>query len=180
MDFSLNKSSRPCDDFYEFACGGWISKTALPPSEPVWSHWQTINQKITERLQAMLPLNTENEPEAYEKARKMYTACLDTEKSKEEKSVGQLKGLIRELGGWPLVDKSSNWNEASFDWVLQVAKIIKNFGVHPLFKVFPGIDYKNTKRYILYVSIICLFKNQIIIIINIQNSRVGTKILWYL
>lgn len=107
-------------------------------------------------MHAMLLLNADNGGGAYEKARRVYKACLSAEKSEEEKSVEHLRGLIRENGGWPLVEKGSNsdrWNGENFDWVMQIAKITRNFGVHALFKVFPGIDYKNTKKYMLYVSI---------------------------
>src|SRR4051794_25096357 len=30
---SLDRSTDPCEDFYQFACGGWIARTRLSPVE---------------------------------------------------------------------------------------------------------------------------------------------------
>jgi len=28
---ALNRAADPCEDFYEFSCGGWIRNNPLPP-----------------------------------------------------------------------------------------------------------------------------------------------------
>lgn len=33
---ALDKSAAPCDDFYQFACGSWNKKTAIPADEASW------------------------------------------------------------------------------------------------------------------------------------------------
>src|SRR6267142_2011263 len=48
---ALDKSVKPCDDFYKFACGSWLARTPIPEDRPQWGR---AFSEILERNEALL------------------------------------------------------------------------------------------------------------------------------
>lgn len=45
---SIDQTVDPCEDFYQFACGGWINKNAIPPGHGETSHFALLSYRIDE------------------------------------------------------------------------------------------------------------------------------------
>ena len=78
---NLDKSCKPCDDFYKFAMGGWMKNNPIPADRPGWSTSTELQEKnlaqlrqITESSAAAKAARGSNE----QKVGDFYASCMDT------------------------------------------------------------------------------------------------------
>src|SRR5512140_379708 len=82
---ALNPAVDPCGDFYQYACGGWLQKTEIPPDRPRWSRGfitvEDRNEKILHAILEELAAGRGVEETAYgRKLADFYGACMDEPK----------------------------------------------------------------------------------------------------
>ena len=41
----MDPTANPCEDFHQYACGGWLRETPIPPGYPVWDRFQELSYK---------------------------------------------------------------------------------------------------------------------------------------
>ncbi len=78
---ALDTSVAPCDDFYQYACGGWIKGTEIPGDESSWYRsFSVIRDRNEEILNKILEGYSKGEhaSEPYAKALgDFYASCMD-------------------------------------------------------------------------------------------------------
>lgn len=40
---AMNNQVEPCDDFYNYACGGWINQNPLPVGKSIWGAFGKVS-----------------------------------------------------------------------------------------------------------------------------------------
>ena len=50
----LDRTVRPCDDFYRFANGAWLSTATIPPEERAWGAFAEIRDRNQAALREIL------------------------------------------------------------------------------------------------------------------------------
>ncbi len=51
---NLDRTCKPCDDFYRFANGGWMAKNPIPGDYPGWGRFDELGERNTEELHQIL------------------------------------------------------------------------------------------------------------------------------
>ncbi|XP_017799517.1 PREDICTED: neprilysin-11-like [Habropoda laboriosa] len=76
---AMNRSVDPCEDFYKFACGGWISKNPIPQSQTSWDQLSVLREQLLKNLTILLEESDEgNQLRSVQLARALYRTCMDT------------------------------------------------------------------------------------------------------
>ena len=78
---NLDKSCKPCDDFYEFAMGGWMKANPIPPEYPTWGSFTVLLDKNQQNLRKILESAVDAKGAVGANERKIgdfYASCMDT------------------------------------------------------------------------------------------------------
>ena len=51
---NLDKTCKPCDDFYQFAMGGWMKTNTIPPEYSTWGSFSQLVDKNQQNLREIL------------------------------------------------------------------------------------------------------------------------------
>src|SRR5580658_7422953 len=78
---AMDRTVSPCDDFYAFACGGWMKTTPIPDDEASWVRsFSVIHRENEEALRAILDRDAKGDTsgDAYgQKLGDFWTSCMD-------------------------------------------------------------------------------------------------------
>jgi putative endopeptidase len=78
---NLDRSCKPCDDFYEFAMGGWMKNNPIPPEFPSWGSFTILADRNQSSMRGILEASMKANPPTGSNQQKIadfYASCLDT------------------------------------------------------------------------------------------------------
>ncbi|XP_040314961.1 membrane metallo-endopeptidase-like 1 isoform X2 [Herpailurus yagouaroundi] len=106
---NMDPSGEPCDDFYQYACGGWLQHHVIPETNSRYSVFDVLRDELEIILKGVLENSTAKDRPAVQKAKMLYRSCMN-ESVIEKRDSQPLLNILDLMGGWPVaMDK---WNES--------------------------------------------------------------------
>ncbi|OWA50601.1 Endothelin-converting enzyme 1 [Hypsibius exemplaris] len=147
---SMNAAVNPCDDFYEYSCGRWISEHRIPNNETEAGKFKELDEKMKVVVQGLLNARPPGMLPSEIKIKEIFKQCQNQAEI-EALGAKPLIALLNDTitGGWPIL--SPNWVPEEFDFIGALLKA-RQVGVEPFFQVEVKQDLRNPVNNLIYVS----------------------------
>uniref|UniRef100_A0A8C4QFF7 Neprilysin n=1 Tax=Eptatretus burgeri TaxID=7764 RepID=A0A8C4QFF7_EPTBU len=149
---NMDDSVRPCDNFYLFACGGWLRKNVIPESSSRYSTFDILRHEMEVILKDILGKPNIGDREAVKKAKMLYRSCIN-ESQIDKRDSEPLLNIMEDIGDWPVAQDT--WdikyeNHWRLDNILPL--LTTNFGERPVIDMFVGVDDKDSSKHIIHID----------------------------
>ncbi|GAB0178492.1 phosphate-regulating neutral endopeptidase PHEX [Grus japonensis] len=151
----INQSVDPCENFYRFACDGWISNHPIPEDMSNYGVYPWLRHNVDLKLKALLekPISKRRDSEAVQKAKILYASCMNENKI-EKADVKPLLSILRHSPfRWPVLESNIGpeglWSERRFSLVQALATLRGQYSNSVFIRLYVAADDKISNRYIL-------------------------------
>ncbi|CAG6007790.1 unnamed protein product [Menidia menidia] len=151
---NIDPTIQPCQDFYSFACGGWLRRHGIPEDKLSYGIITAIGEHNEEKLQRLLlePVRRQGPHSAERKVKEFYRSCVNIQEI-DKLGSGPMTEVIGSCGGWDLEGApqgAAGWETAGgshrpdFNELLYRTQGVYSTAV--FFSLTVNVDDKNSSR----------------------------------
>uniref|UniRef100_A0A8C9EFG2 Phosphate regulating endopeptidase X-linked n=1 Tax=Phocoena sinus TaxID=42100 RepID=A0A8C9EFG2_PHOSS len=151
----VNLSVDPCDNFFRFACDGWINSNPIPEDMPSYGIYPWLRRNVDLKLKALLEksISRRRDTEAIQKAKILYSSCMN-EKAIEKADAKPLLHILRHSPfRWPVLESNIGpegvWSERKFSLLQTLATFRGQYSNSVFIRLYVSSDDKVSNEHIL-------------------------------
>ncbi|XP_032362978.1 endothelin-converting enzyme-like 1 [Etheostoma spectabile] len=151
---NIDPTIQPCQDFYSFACGGWLRRHGIPEDKLSYGIITAIGEHNEEKLQRLLldPIRRRGPDSAERKVKEFYRSCINIQEI-DKLGSDPMTEVIDSCGGWDLVGAppgAAGWEREGAPQRLDFNELLyRTQGVYStavFFSLTVNVDDKNSSR----------------------------------
>uniref|UniRef100_A0A8C2G839 Neprilysin n=1 Tax=Cyprinus carpio TaxID=7962 RepID=A0A8C2G839_CYPCA len=149
MDPTVN----PCDNFYQYACGGWLKKNIIPETSSRYSTFDILRDELEVVLKGVLEREESRSSSSLTKAKVLYRSCTN-ESVIEQRGGTPLFTVLQDVFEWPIA--TDDWDtNYGMNWRAEdaIAKLNEKYGKQVLISFFIGTDDRDSNAHIIHVGV---------------------------
>uniref|UniRef100_A0A8C4VAC9 Neprilysin n=1 Tax=Falco tinnunculus TaxID=100819 RepID=A0A8C4VAC9_FALTI len=149
---NMDTTAEPCNDFYQYACGGWLKRNVIPETSSRYSNFDILRDELEVVLKDVLATPRSNDIIAVQKAKTLYRSCIN-ETTIDSRGGGPLISLLPNVSDWPVA--TTNWDSSyGTTWTAEtaIAQLNSRYGKKVLINFFVGTDDKNSTAHIIHID----------------------------
>ncbi|OQR66184.1 membrane metallo-endopeptidase 1-like [Tropilaelaps mercedesae] len=165
---AIDPTTDPCTDFYKFACGQWIQslplsspslssllftfqRQSIPEDKGAVTKFSLLQNELDAKLRTIVenPIDLSKDPPHVIQLKTYYHSCMNISVLE---MLGQrpLRRVLRNLGGWPVLEGSKWKGSSSFDWLQALIKFRKlGFSHNIIFGLYVITDFRNNSKHLI-------------------------------
>ncbi|XP_041748748.1 membrane metallo-endopeptidase-like 1 [Coregonus clupeaformis] len=149
---NMDATVEACQNFYQYACGGWLERHVIPETSSRHSVFDILRDKLEIVLKGVFETESDQDRDAFKKAKTLYSSCMN-ETLIEQRDSQPLMRLIDSIGDWPVA--SEDWNSVTEEaWSLEDTLATLNSRYHKkvMLDMYVWTDDRDSKRHIIYID----------------------------
>ncbi|KFM01060.1 Neprilysin [Aptenodytes forsteri] len=149
---NMDTTAEPCNDFYQYACGGWLKRNVIPETSSRYSNFDILRDELEVVLKDVLNTRGNNDITAVQKAKTLYRSCIN-ETTIDSRGGRPLISLLPNVSDWPVA--TTNWDSSyGTAWTAEtaIAQLNSRYGKKVLINFFVGTDDKNSTAHIIHID----------------------------